>query len=198
MLLTKDQLEKARHGSYVRLVEMYEQLAKNPEANKEKMQKAGAALLKSIGQDQPAPVSDDKVREKEVDDEIERRCIPIVDQYNNGQITSAQLIEQYRTITSDVMRTDEVLKREVSDDRIRALRQLRSRGGQIPKIHSKRMQRDMAVITHEAQRDTIEDGVLVWHVDEIIKYLTDHTPENRIDVEAIICKVKEVLDGELV
>ena len=197
MLLTKDQLSVAKQGSYVRLVEMYEQLLKNPEANKTKIEKAGAAILKSIGQDEPVALSDDKLREEEVDKELERRCSPLVEQYNNGDITAQQLIEGYRGITEQVLKVGETLEREVSDTRLRTLRQLRSKGKFI-EFHSSRLQRDMAVITHESQRDMVDKDAQVWHVDEIIKFATDVTPNNRIDLEAIISTAKEAMDGELV
>jgi len=197
MLLTEEQLGKARHGSYVRLVEMYEQLLKNPEANKAKLEKAAAAILKSIGQDEPVALSDDKLREEEVDRELERRCLPLVDKYNKGDITAQQLIEGYRGITEQVLKAGETLEREVSNTRLRTLRQLRSKGKFI-EFHSSRLQRNMAVITHESQRDMVGKDAQVWHVDEIIKFSTDVTPNNRIDLEAIISTAKEAMDGELV
>jgi len=77
------------------------------------------------------------------------------------------------------------------------LNEFKRKGKVIPKLYSHRVGRNIAVISRPEQRKEIEEGVLIYTVDEAILIAKADWEEDLMRQEKI-AEVKEVLDGELI
>tara|TARA_R100001463_G_scaffold115919_4_gene171159 strand:+ start:958 stop:1617 length:660 start_codon:yes stop_codon:yes gene_type:complete len=200
-ILTEEQRAKAKTSSYKLVLTEIERLEVNPKVNEKQIEELSRKLLHVMNEEIVKPPSPGKSLDREkIVSELEDRCIPHVRLFENGKINGDELNNRCREEQRKLDITVSMVEPgSVDVDRLRKLRAFKAKKHHV-KMFSKKLQRNVAVITEESQRHKYlqgEDNPTVYTIDEAI-LIQEKIDECDIATDVLIAKIKDSFDGELI
>ena len=195
MELTQAQLRKARSkgaASVLKRIQTLERKKHRTKSDEQQCQVMTKRILELIGEEVPE-VTVTANKAKALQAMLEEICQPFVQQYDRGELSTPRFIEICKG--ASITLSDEGKFSDGIEDRQAAMRRFKGAGKEI-KMFSKKLNKEIAVISEEAQRNNYPN-MTVYTIDEAI-LLTEPELEHDIASQKLIDQVKSSIDGELI
>jgi len=193
--LTQTQLRKARSkgaASVLKRIQTLERKKHRTKSDEQQCQSMTKRILELIGEETTA-VESSANKAKALQSKLEEICQPFVEQYDRGELDTPRFIEICKGASAAL--SEEGKFSDGIEDRRAAMRRFKGAGKEI-KMFSKKLNKQIAVISEESQRNNYPD-MTVYTIDEAI-LLSEPELEHDIASQKLIDQVKSSMDGELI